>query len=109
MISFISCSAGNVDSLHLRSSCAPIFSNISVGTGSVLSRCRPEAVVYCCFNNDGTQDLFSFLAVGRKPYFAQLVFHLSTLSVPVCFFQVNAGTMFYRVESNVHLQTNDDW
>ena len=39
--------------------------------------------------NNGTQDLFSFLAVGRKPSFAQLVFNLSTVSVPVLLFQVD--------------------
>ena len=40
--SFICCRADEVKSLDLRSSPALIFSNISVGTGSVLSRCRPE-------------------------------------------------------------------
>ena len=39
---FISGRAGEVESLDLRSSRALIFSNISVGTGSVLIRCRPE-------------------------------------------------------------------
>ena len=62
--SFISGRAGELESLDLRSSRALIFSNISVGIGSVLSRCRPEG---CCVKNNGTQDLFSFLAVGRKP------------------------------------------
>ena len=33
-------------------------------------------------------NLFSFLAVGRKSSFAQLVFNLSTVSVPVCFFML---------------------
>ena len=41
-----------------------------------------------CFKNDDTQDLFSFLAVGRKPSFAQLVFNLSTVSVPVFLFRL---------------------
>ena len=57
---------------------------------------------------DGTQDLFSFLAVGRKSSFARLVFNLSTVSVPVCLFQVDAGTMLYRIDCDVHLQTNED-
>ena len=35
---------GEVGSLDLRSSHALIFSNISVGTDSVLSRCRPEGM-----------------------------------------------------------------
>ena len=43
--SFISCRAGEVESLDLRSSRALIFSNISVGTGSVLRRCRPEGML----------------------------------------------------------------
>ena len=42
--SFISGRAGEVGSLDLRSSRALIFSNISVGTGSVLIRCRPEEI-----------------------------------------------------------------
>ena len=42
--SFISGRAGEVESLDLRLSRALIFSNISVGTGSVLSRCRPEGM-----------------------------------------------------------------
>ena len=42
--SFISGRAGEVESLDLRSSRALIFSNISVGTGSVLNRCRPEGM-----------------------------------------------------------------
>ena len=44
--SFISARAGEVESLDLRSSRALIFSNMSVGTGSVLSRCRPEGMWY---------------------------------------------------------------
>ena len=42
--SFISGRVGEVGSLDLRSSRALIFSNISVGTGSVLMRCRPEGM-----------------------------------------------------------------
>ena len=61
------------------------------------------------FKDDGTQDLFSFLAVGRKSSFAQLVFILSTVSVPVCLFQVDAGTMLHRIDCDVHMQTNEDW
>ena len=41
---FISCRAGEVESLDLRSSRALIFSNISVGTGSVMSWYRPEGM-----------------------------------------------------------------
>ena len=59
--------------------------------------------------NNGAQDLFSFLAVSRKPSFAQLVFNLSIVSVPGCLFQVDAGTMLYRGGCDVHLQTNEDW
>ena len=47
------------------------------------------------------------LAVGRKPSFAQLVFNISTVSgFP---FQVDAETMLYWVDSDVNLQTNEDW
>ena len=42
--SFISGRAGEVGSLDLRSSRALNFSNISVGTGSVFIRCRPEGI-----------------------------------------------------------------
>ena len=42
--SFISGRAGEVGSLDLRSSRALIFSNISVGSGSVLIRCGPESM-----------------------------------------------------------------
>ena len=81
------------------------FSNISVGTGSVLIRCRPEGM--SCDAALRMMDGKIFLAVGRKPSFAQLVFNLSTVSVPVCIFQVDAGTMLYRFDSDVLLQTNN--
>ena len=42
--SFISRRAGKFGSLDLRSSRALIFSNISVGTGSVFIRCPPEGM-----------------------------------------------------------------
>ena len=54
------------------------------------------------------QDIFLLLAVGLKLYLAQLVFYLSTVSIPACPFQVDTETMLYRVDSNVHLQTNED-
>ena len=41
---FISGRAGEVEPLGLRSSRALIFYSISVGTGSVLSWCRPEGM-----------------------------------------------------------------
>ena len=65
--------------------------------------------MWCCFKNNGTQDLFSYLAVGQQPSFAQLVSNLSTVSVPVCLFHVDAGTMLYGGDCDVHLQTNEDW
>ena len=91
---FISGRAGEVESLDLRSSRALIFSNISVGTGSVLSQCRPKGMWRdAVLRMMACKIFFSFLAVGWKPSFAQLVFNLSTVSVPVFFFQVDAGTM----------------
>ena len=108
--SFISGRAGEVESLDLRSSRALIFSNISVRTGSVLSRCRPEGMWCDAALRIIARKIFSlFLAVDRKPSFAQFVFNLSTVSVPVFLFQVDAGTMLYRVDSDVHLQINEDW
>ena len=62
--SFISGRAGEVESLDLRSSRALIFSNICVGTGSVLSQCRPEGM-WC----DAALRMMACricLAVGRK-------------------------------------------
>ena len=82
--SFISGRAGEVGSLDLRSSRAFIFSNISVGTGSVLIRCRPEGMWCGTGLRIMARKIFSpFFAVSRKPSFAQLVFNLSTVSVPV--------------------------
>ena len=48
------------------------------------------------------------MAVSRKTSFAQLVFNLSTVSVPVFLFQVDAGTMLYLGDCDVHLQTNEN-
>ena len=90
---------GKVESLDLRSShnikYSPLISYlyISVGTGSVLSWCCPEGMWGDAALRMMARKIFSFLAVGRKLSFAQLVFNLSTVSVPVCPFQVDAGTM----------------
>ena len=62
----------------------------------MLSRCRPEGMWYNA-------------ALRMKSSFAQLVFNLSTISVPVCPFHVEAGTMLYRIDYDVHLQTIEDW
>ena len=35
--------------------------------------------------------------------------YLLTIAVTVCFLKVEAGMMGYRVDSEVHLQTNEDW
>ena len=90
--SFISGRAGEVGCHDLRSSRAIIFSNISIGTGSVLIRCGPEGM-WCdaAFRIMARKNFFSFLAVSRKPSFALLVvFNLSTVSAPVFLFQVDA-------------------
>ena len=77
--SFICCRAGEVGSLDLRSSRALIFSNISAGTGSVLIRCRPEGYMSrCCFQNDGTQDLFSLFGSLMEAVF---LLSLSSISL----------------------------
>ena len=72
---------GGVGSLDLRSSRALIFSNISVGTffGS------QSDTVFC----SACQSLYCISP--RLP------------------FQVDVGTMLYRGDCNIHLQTNEDW
>ena len=53
----------------------------------MLSQCRPEGM-WC----DAALRMMArkiFLAVGWKSSFAQLVFNLSIVSVPVCLFQVD--------------------
>ena len=81
--------AGEVESLDLRSSRALIFSNISVGTGSVLSRCRPEGMWCDPALRIMARKIFSpFLAIGRQPSFAQHVVNISTVSVPVFLFKL---------------------
>ena len=60
--SFISGRAGEVESLDLRSYRALIFSNISVGTGSVLSRCRPEGMWCDAVLKMMSRKIFSFVA-----------------------------------------------
>ena len=107
--SFISGRADEVGSLDLRSCRALIFSNISVGTGSVLIRCRPEGMWCDAALRIIVRKNFSlFLAVNRNPSFSQLGFNPSTVSVPVCPFQVDAGMMLYLGDCDVHLQTNED-
>ena len=107
---FICCRAGEVGSLDLRSSRALIISNISAATGSVLIRCRPEGICRDAAFRRMVRKIFSpFLAVCWKPSFAQFMLYLLTISVPVCFLLVEAGTMGYVVDSEVYLQTNEDW
>ena len=96
--------ADDLESLDLRSSRALIFSNISIRTRYVLNRCRTEGM--CCDTALRMMERKIFLAVGRKSSFARLVFYISTVFVPVFPFQVHAGTMLYRVDSD---QTNEDW
>ena len=76
----------------------------------MLIRCRPEGM-WCdaSLRIMARKIFFSFLVVGRKTSFAQVVFNLSTVSAPVCPFQVDAGTMLCLGDSEVHLQTNEDW
>ena len=76
----------------------------------MLSRYRPKGVWCDAALRIIARKIFShFLAVGRKPSSDQLVFNLSTVSVPVFLFLVDAETMLYRVDSDVSLQTNEDW
>ena len=81
--------------------------------------CRPESMWCDAASRMMARKIFSpFGEIGRKPSFSQLVFNLSTVSVPVFPFQVDAGTMLYLVDagtmlylvdSDVNLQTNEDW
>ena len=48
-------------------------------------------MVVCCIQNDVTQDLFTFLAMGWQPCFSQLLLYLLTLSVPVGDVNINQG------------------
>ena len=107
--SFISGCADEVESLDLRSSRALIFSNISVGTGSVLSPCRPEGMWCYAALRKMARKIFSHFWQLVGSHLFQLVLNLSTVSVSVCLFQVDAGTMLYWVDSDVHLQINEDW
>ena len=108
--SFICCRAGEVGSLDLRSSRALIFSNISAGTGSVLIRCRPEGICRDAAFRMMVRKIFSpFWQFDGSRLLLSLSSYLLTISVPVCFLKVEAGTMGYGVDSMVHLQTNEDW
>ena len=109
MSSFISGRAGEVESLHLSSFHALIFSNISVGTGSVLSRCRPEGM-WCdaAFKDDGTQYIFSpfWQLVGSR-----LLLCLSSISLlyrsQFAFFRLILERCCIGVDTDV--LTNEDW
>ena len=106
--SFTCCRAGEVESLDLRSSRALIFSNISVVTGSVLSWCCPEGMWDAALRMMARKIFSPFWQLVGSRLLLSLS-SISTVSVPVCLFQVAAGTMLYRVDSDVHLQTNEDW
>ena len=75
----MSCRAGEVESLDLRSSRTLIFSNISVGTGSVLSQCRPESI--WCDAALRMMHARSFLLFGR---WSEAVFFSACLLSPYC-------------------------
>ena len=105
---FISGRAGEVESLDLRSSRALIFFIISVGTGSVLSRCRPEGMCGDAALRMMAHKIFYpfWQLVGSHLLLSLSSFYLLYRSQ---FFQVDAGTMLYRVDSDAHLQTNEHW
>ena len=75
-----------------------ILSNISAGTGSVLIRCCPEGISFLLFGS-------LLEAVFCSVYNLSLydIGHMQLLSY------VEAGTMESGVDSEVHLQTNEDW
>ena len=85
------------------------FSNISVGTGSVLIRCRPEGMWSDAALRIMARKIISLFwqSVGSRLFSTclQSIYCLGP-SLP---FQVDAGTMLYRGDCGVHLQTNEDW
>ena len=104
MSSFISGRAGEVGSLDLRLSRVLIFSNISVGTGTVLIRCRPEGM-WC---DSAFRIMARKIRFGSQSEAVSCSACLQSLYCigPVCPFQVDAGTVLYRGECDAHLQTN---
>ena len=107
--SFISGRAGEVGSLDLRSSRALIFSNISVETGSLLIQCRPEGMWCDAALRIMARKIFLLSVSQSEVVFCSACLQSFYCIGPSLLFQVDAGTMLYRGDCDVHLQTNEDW
>ena len=71
----------------------------------MLSRFHLEGIWF--FKNDGRQDIFSFFGSWLEAIFCSACLQSFYCIVPSLPFQV-AGTMLYRVDSDIYLQTNED-
>ena len=107
--SFIPCRAGEVETLDLRSSRALIFSNISVGSGSVLNRYSPEGMWCDAALRMMASKIFYLFGNWSKAVIFSVCLQFLYCIGPSLFFQVDAGTMLCRVDSDVHLHANEDW
>ena len=86
------------------------FSNISVGTGSVLIRCRPECMWCDAALRIMARKIFSPFWQSVGSHLLLSLFSISLLyRSQFAFFQIDAGTMLYRGDCDVHLQTNEYW
>ena len=75
----------------------------------MLIQCRPEVMWCDAALRIMARKIFSpfWQSVGSRLLLS--LSSISTVSVPVYLFQVDDGTMLYRFDSDVHLQTNEDW
>ena len=105
--SFISGRAGEVESL--RSSRALIVSNISVVTGSLFIRCRPDGMWCDVALRMMARKIFSPLGSWSEVVFCSACLQSLYCIGPSFPFQVDAGTMLYWIDSDVRLQTNESW
>ena len=88
-------------------SCFPIF---LLGPALYFRRCRLEGISCDSPLRMMVRKIFSpFLTVNLKPSFALTFLYLLTISVPVFLLYVEAVRMGYMVDSEVHLQPNEDW
>ena len=76
----------------------------------MLIRCRPEDVWCDASLRKMARKIFSHF---WQSVVSRLLLILSSMSLlyrsQFAFFQVDAGTMLYRGDCDVHLQTNEDW
>ena len=103
---------GEVESLDLRSSRALIFFNISDGNGPVLNRCRPDGMWCDAALRMMARKIFSLFGNWSIVVFCStclLSLYCIGPSLPFFLLQIDDGTMLYRIENGIHVQTNVDW